>query len=93
MSQDIFQRVNEVALQLKAEGKAVSLALVRSRLPGVDPARLFSAFQAWRSTASKNQEGAPLTPAPTLIAQDPLKQQLDRIEQKLDRLLQLMESR
>lgn len=93
MSSELIQQINTVAQQLRSEGKAVNLALVRARLPNMDPAKLFSAFQHWRNNPQLAAATAPTAPAETTVnavAAPELQVQLQRIEDKLDRLLALL---
>lgn len=95
MSSDLIQQISHVAQQLRSEGKAVNLALVRARLPSTDPAKLFSAFQHWRNNPQLDVPAAPAQPVaqPSAVANEPaLQAQLQRIEDKLDRLLALLDT-
>ncbi len=88
-----LQLVQVTARQLQQEGKTVNLALLRGRLAGqLAGPDLFSAYQQWRNNpglppADEAQDGE-TTP---VVAEEPLSAHLTRIEQKLDRLLQLLE--
>jgi len=100
MSTDLFRQISQVAQQLKQEGKAVNLALVRARMPSTDPAKLFTAFQQWRNQPQfETKAGVPETAAsavvstPVAASQDlqALQQDIQRLEQKIDRILDLLE--
>ncbi len=94
MSSDLILQISQVAQQLRSEGKAVNLALVRARLPSTDPAKLFSAFQHWRNNPQLDVSAAAPQPAAATSAQanEPaLQAQLQRIEDKLDQLLALLD--
>jgi len=96
MSSDLIQQISQVAQQLRSEGKAVNLALVRARLPSTDPAKLFSAFQHWRNNPQLDVPVAAspvATAAAAAIAEPALHAQLQRIEDKLDRVLALLANR
>jgi hypothetical protein len=95
-------RIGVIATQLQQEGKSPSLALVRARLGGgINPAELFSAYQSWRA------QGSPLTKSsaeadtagksPADVKDDEndtvIKQDLARIEAKLDLILTLLQER
>lgn len=92
---DMTQLLQQVATQLKQEGKNPSLALFRSRLSGqIAPAQLFAAYQQWRNNplyAEAPPHNAPSQNElmPTAAKQDDLQQQLNRIEAKLDLLLSM----
>ena len=95
-------RIGVIATQLQQEGKSPSLALVRARLGGgINPAELFSAYQSWRA------QGGPLTKsteepgAATKSSADgkdnandtAIRQDLARIEAKLDLILTLLQEK
>lgn len=95
-------RIGVIATQLQQEGKSPSLALVRARLGGgINPAELFSAYQSWRAQGSpltKSAEGpGPLTKSTTDGKNDAgdaaIKQDLARIEAKLDLILTLLQGK
>lgn len=87
----LLTQVAQAAKNIQEEGKEPSLALIKSRLGAVtmSPA-LLQAYQAWRQGAGTTDTDAPSTaqikPDSQLFPTE-LHTQLDRIEQKLDRLL------
>lgn len=98
----LYSLVCQIAAQLQQEGKTPSLALVRARAgKGVDAPELFSAYQQWR--ASPPTIGTEHTqPEHNLLQQDKaateqnvdltmLQQQIERLEQKLDLALTLLQ--
>ncbi|MFC4656827.1 MULTISPECIES: hypothetical protein [Rheinheimera] len=92
MSQ-LAQQVAAAAYALQQEGKEPSLALIKGRLGQVamSPA-LLQAYQAWRNGQVPTEPLAPaVTAATPPTEQDDLRQQLNRIEAKLDRLLQKLD--
>lgn len=94
----LLDRISAVAGQLQQEGKSSSLALVRSRLGGgINPAELFSAYQNWRTLGCPvTQVAAKETVASTAINDDttmPSRADLQRIEQKLDLILQILQDK
>lgn len=99
MSTDLFRQISQVAQQLKLEGKAVNLALVRARMPSTDPAKLFTAFQQWRNQPQVENKAVPTETATSAVvstvaaSQDlqALQQDIQRLEQKIDRILDLLE--
>lgn len=87
--------LQQTALQLKQEGKQPSLALFKTRLAGqVTAPELFMAYQQWRQ---QPEHIAAPQPTEDLALQRPIdaeqdfSNQLQRIEQKLDRLLALLD--
>lgn len=87
--------LQQTAQQLRQEGKQPSLALFKARLAGqITAPELFMAYQQWRQQADHLAE-----PQPTeeVALQQPvdtktdINSQLQRIEQKLDRLLALLD--
>lgn len=92
---DTIQLLQQVATQLKQEGKSPSLALFRARLAGrISPQQLFAAYQHWRNnplyaTAAADETEAQPELMPTASQPDDLQQQLNRIEAKLDLLLSM----
>ena len=93
---DINQLLQQLAGQLRQEGKTPSLALFRARLAGkVTPQQLFAAYQQWRNNPQYSEPQDNLTPpkdvAVRLVQADTIQQQLDRIEAKLDLLLSKLE--
>ncbi len=99
MSTDLFRQISQVAQQLKQEGKAVNLALVRARMPSTDPAKLFTAFQQRRNQPQVETKAVPTETATSAVvstvaaSQDlqALQQDIQRLEQKIDRILDLLE--
>ncbi len=100
MSTDLFRQISQVAQQLKQEGKAVNLALVRARMPSTDPAKLFTAFQQWRNQPQVEAKEVPAESLSPSLSQASVAAQLDlhkihqdiqRLEQKVDRILSLLE--
>lgn len=90
-----MQLLQQAATKLRQEGKQPSLALFKARLAGqLSPPELFSAYQQWRQHPEQYAE---VLPAADLAFSQPINteqacsSQLNRIEQKLDRLLQLLE--
>lgn len=90
-----IELLQRTAALLKQEGKQPSLALLKARLSGqLSAPELFSAYQYWR----QHPQPAVELPAvddlalskPVTVNAD-LSLQLARIEQKLDRLLAIME--
>lgn len=90
---DPAQLLQQVATQLKQEGKSPSLALFRARLAGrITPQQLFEAYQHWRNNPRyadpMSYAAEPQPEQITTVTQpDDLQQQLNRIEAKLDLLL------
>lgn len=90
-----IQLLQQVATKLRQEGKQPSLALFKARLAGqLSPPELFSAYQQWRQHPEQYIDVVATTELavsrPINTEQD-IGSQLNRIEQKLDRLLQLLE--
>lgn len=87
--------LQQAATKLRQEGKQPSLALFKARLAGqVSAPELFSAYQQWRQHPEQYAETSPVDePAinQQINAEPDLCRQLDRIEQKLDHLLALLE--
>lgn len=94
----LLSRISTIASQLQQEGKSPSLALVRARLGGgINPTELFSAYQSWRAQGSpmhsKSEPAeAPVTQPATATPAD-LQADIARLEQKLDLILQLLQSK
>ncbi|WP_337878978.1 hypothetical protein [Rheinheimera sp.] len=89
MSQ-LSQQVAAAAQALQQEGKEPSLALIKSRLGhlAMSPA-LLQAYQAWRNgQVTAESDVGPAVPAAASAEASDLQQQLNRIEAKLDLLLQ-----
>lgn len=90
-----IQLLQQTASKLRQEGKQPSLALFKARLAGqLSPPELFSAYQQWRQHPESYADALPiddLAVSRPISAEQDLSNQLDRIEQKLDRLLQLLE--
>lgn len=90
-----IQLLQQTASKLRQEGKQPSLALFKARLAGqLSPPELFSAYQQWRQHPEPYADALPtddLAVSRPISAEQDLSNQLDRIEQKLDRLLQLLE--
>lgn len=90
-----IQLLQHAAAKLREEGKQPSLALLKARLAGqLSPPELFSAYQQWRQHPEKFAESLPtedLALSRPINAEQDLSSQLNRIEQKLDRLLALLE--
>ncbi|GAB2934723.1 hypothetical protein [Rheinheimera gaetbuli] len=92
---DTIQLLQQVATQLKQEGKSPSLALFRARLAGrITPQQLFAAYQHWRNhplyaAAATDETETQSELMPTAVQPDDLQQQLNRIEAKLDALLSM----
>lgn len=94
----LLSRISVIAGQLQQEGKTPSLALVRARLGGgINPSELFSAYQSWRAQGSPLQHSSE---QPTVIqaqlAENPQPDwhaDITRLEQKLDLILQLLQSK
>jgi len=90
---DPIALLQQVAAQLRQEGKTPSLALFRARLAGrMPPQQLFSAYQSWRNTPQSLHTATPeeVEQSPAAIAADEqidVAQALKRIETKLDLLL------
>ncbi len=101
----LYSLVCQLAADLQREGKTPSLALVRARAgKGVDAPALFHAYQQWRANppAAATAEPQPqqnnvLQTEATLQASDQaseiaaLQQQVQRMEQKLDLALALLQ--
>lgn len=89
-----IQLLQHAATKLRQEGKQPSLALFKARLAGqLSPPELFSAYQQWRQHAEQYAETLPtddLAVSRPINAEQDLASQLNRIEQKLDRLLELL---
>ncbi|CAM5217665.1 hypothetical protein [Alishewanella longhuensis] len=90
-----IQLLQHAATKLRQEGKQPSLALFKARLAGqLSPPELFSAYQQWRQHPEQYVEVAAaedLAVSRPINAEQDVSSQLNRIEQKLDRLLQLLE--
>ncbi|GHG64716.1 hypothetical protein GCM10010919_11500 [Alishewanella longhuensis] len=90
-----IQLLQQVATKLRQEGKQPSLALFKARLAGqLSPPELFSAYQQWRQHPEQYLDVAvaeDLAISRPINAEQDLSSQLNRIEQKLDRLLHLLE--
>lgn len=90
-----LQLVQATARQLQHEGKTVNLALLRGRLAGqLAGPDLFSAYQQWRNNPGlppADEPQAQSSETTAVVAEEQLSDRLTRIEQKLDRLLQLLE--
>ncbi|MDZ7868462.1 MAG: DNA-binding protein [Rheinheimera sp.] len=95
-------RIGVIATQLQQEGKSPSLALVRARLGGgINPAELFSAYQSWRAQGSPltkpTNEASATAKSPADVTESAsdaaMKQDLARIEAKLDLILTLLQEK
>lgn len=90
-----IQLLQQTASKLRQEGKQPSLALFKARLSGqLSPPELFSAYQQWRQHPELYADALAtddLAVSRPISAEQDLSNQLERIEQKLDRLLQLLE--
>lgn len=85
-----LQLMQQLATQLRQEGKTPSLALFRARLAGrISPQVLFSTYQQWRGMPVTEQqtETVPEPVSADKAPADDLSSQLQRIEAKLDQLL------
>ena len=85
-----LQLMQQLATQLRQEGKTPSLALFRARLSGrMPPQVLFSTYQQWRGmpVAEQSTDAAPEVVSAEAVQSDDLSSQLQRIEAKLDLLL------
>lgn len=85
-----LQLMQQVATQLRREGKTPSLALFRARLAGrIAPQVLFSTYQQWRGMPVTEQQADVTTELVSVKpdVSDDLGSQLQRIEAKLDLLL------
>ncbi len=101
----LYSLVCQLAADLQREGKTPSLALVRARAgKGVDAPALFHAYQQWRANPpaaatadQQQQQNNVLQTDATLQASDQaseiaaLQQQVQRMEQKLDLALALLQ--
>lgn len=91
-----LQRVQQAAQRLQQEGKTVNLALLRARLAGqLNGAELLTAYQQWRAQPQDTLTASVTTDAaasPTISESEDLAATLARIEQKLDRLLHLLDT-
>lgn len=87
--------LQQTANQLKQEGKQPNLTLFKARLTGqLSAPELFRAYQQWRQLPEQFiNDNSIAEQASSVIVDntDPLTSQLNRIEQKLDRLLALLE--
>ncbi len=87
--------LQQTANRLKQEGKQPNLALFKARLTGqLSAPELFRAYQQWRQlTEQLIDDNSIEEQASNLSVDNPasLTSQLNRIEQKLDRLLALLE--
>ncbi|WP_423185702.1 hypothetical protein ACO1PK_11155 [Alishewanella sp. d11] len=87
--------LQQTANQLKQEGKQPNLTLFKARLTGqLSVPELFRAYQQWRQlTEQVIDDNSIEEQASSLPVDNPasLTSQLNRIEQKLDRLLALLE--
>ena len=94
---DALQLLQQVASQLQQEGKTPSLALFRARLAGrIAPQQLFAAYQHWRNNPVYAETAAmssvpPDKPQPDQAQHDDINHRLQRIEAKLDLLLNKLE--
>lgn len=97
----LYQRICEIATQLQQEGKTPSLALVRARAgSGIDPVKLFSAYQQWRNNpqtavvpADAAAEASKTIITPVSNADEDFSQlraDLTRVEAKVDQILALL---
>ena len=103
MMKSLYLRICQVASQLQREGKNPSLALVRARLGGgVDGAELLNAYQQWRANpqvvdelpSTAPQATAEQSEATTTQTQlQELRSDMQRLEAKLDAILQLLQTR
>jgi len=96
----LYQRICQIAAQLQQEGKTPSLALVRARAgSGIDPVKLFSAYQQWRNSPPSHVETQNTTeasPAAEVIETNDiavLRADIARLEAKLDQILTLLQPR
>ncbi|WP_166838839.1 hypothetical protein [Rheinheimera pleomorphica] len=94
---DALQLLQQVASQLQQEGKTPSLALFRARLAGrIAPQQLFAAYQHWRNNPVYAEMATtpslpPDKPQPDQAQHDDINHRLQRIEAKLDLLLNKLE--
>jgi len=93
--QSLYNQIEQIAQTLRQAGKTPSLALVRARLgPGVPAAELMTVYQRWHST----QGSLASTPTPPAQpAQPEIQQQIgvadfQRLEAKVDQILQLLQA-
>ncbi len=100
MSSDLIRQISAVAQQLRREGKAVNLALVRARMPSTDPAKLFTAFQQWRNQPQSDvvettaELSSVTSTSPATVSQSELQklqQDVSRLEAKLDLIITLLQ--
>ena len=103
MMKSLYLRICQVATQLQREGKNPSLARVRARLGGgVDGAELLNAYQQWRANPQVVDE----VPTPAAVATSEhaavnttqaqlheLRSDMQRLEAKVDQILQLLQMR
>lgn len=102
----LYSLVCQLAADLQREGKTPSLALVRARAgKGVDAPALFSAYQNWRANPpaptgseainqhkeNKVLQTAAALPAGSATEIAALQQDVQRLEQKLDLVLTLLQ--
>jgi hypothetical protein len=89
-----IELLHQTAARLRQEGKKPSLALFKARLAGqLTAPALFSAYQLWRQqtpTATAEPQQQDFTEA---AEPENLTKQLQRIENKLDSILALLEQR
>lgn len=93
-----LQLLQHTAASLLRQGKTPSLSLFKARLAGqLNAPELFAAYQQWRQLPSAEQAIAVANNATALPAAEPIlsaqQAQLDRIEAKLDQLLNLLQQR
>lgn len=92
---DALSVLQQVAAQLRQEGKTPSLALFRSRIAGrVPPQQLFAAYQQWRNnpvyTIVDSRTPEPSSTVEPNVDETDLHLRLSRIEAKLDVILAKM---
>ncbi|GGW51492.1 hypothetical protein [Alishewanella tabrizica] len=91
-----IQLLQQLATTLRKEGKQPSLALFKARLAGqLSPPELFSAYQHWRQHPepflTDAVTDADVTAIQAINTEQDISSHLQRIEQKLDRVLALLE--
>jgi len=95
----LYLRICQIAAQLQQEGKTPSLALVRARAgSGIDPVKLFSAYQQWRNSPPVAPEQIEAMPEVAVLNSDTgteieqLRADVARVEAKLDQILALLQA-
>ena len=88
--------LQHAAAQLRQEGKKPSLALFKAKLTGqLNAPELFTAYQQWRQQPIAEEDPAlvaDLAFSRHINAEQDMSSQLNRIEQKLDLLISLLEN-